>query len=292
MKNIWIAGIIGMFLVASFAGCIGGDGGDDGVDIGAKPSGQEDGNGWIFGTVSSAAGAVAGATVTVEGTQFAVSTDSNGQYTIVNVEPGSYVVDVVKGGFAKGSMSVVVESGKGTEASFTLVNDETPGLSKTITLYFTAEGGLTTVAPTASEYQTVDTSPVTTPAVSSWIAFTGFMMPEGAKIKKFDVKYWYTADAVNVVTEADSILWVNGGKVDSTRVSQAREDVITAGTVIGVEFSGSGVAVEKGDDVGAGVLIFASTPGGNPAGVKIVVGSSAYPSSVTFTASEAVFPII
>lgn len=291
-RNLVAIAIIGLMLATAFSGCLGGKK-PAGEELGAKPSGQEAGKGWLYGKVTDKTGGlISDATITIGGTQFATAADAEGKYIIKNIEPGTYNVTASAEGYKESTKPAEINADEGTELNFELESTAVPGKSSTITLYLTADNGLTTTPPTASEYQTVDTSPITTPVLSAWVPFTGYIMPEGAKIKKAYVKYWYTSDAVAIVTEADTCIWLNGGKVDSTRTSQSREDVITPGTVIGVDFTTSGIKVEEGDDIGIGVLIFATNPGGTPASVKIVLGSSAYPSSVTFTADKPVFPVV
>ncbi len=176
--------------------------------------------------------------------------------------------------------------------------NQTPsGKTNTITLYFTLKDGnpsLTKEAPTASEYQTANAAADTTPALSGWVCFSGdVVLPEDAKIKKAVVKYWYTADGAAVVDEADACIAVDGQPDRDTRTSQERTDVIAAGQVIEVEFNVAGKKYDAGTNIGAGVMLFGTSGAGQdtPVTLKIVFGSTDYPSSITFVAGSAIFDV-
>ncbi|MEM9858991.1 MAG: TonB-dependent receptor [Bacteroidota bacterium] len=61
-----------------------------------------------------------GATVIIQGTGIGAVTDENGRYTIRNVEPGSYVLEVSSLGFAKVSREIRVDNDKAISMDFSL----------------------------------------------------------------------------------------------------------------------------------------------------------------------------
>jgi len=78
--------------------------------------------GTIQGQVTNATGdtAIVGAIVTTSPATSSVSTNAQGNYTIMNVTPGQYTVTAAKGGYNDGSVSISVAAGQTTTADIHL----------------------------------------------------------------------------------------------------------------------------------------------------------------------------
>jgi uncharacterized protein YfaP (DUF2135 family) len=87
-----------------------------GVGQGAAPRGT------VTGTVRSALGGqpVAGATVSVRGTQRTGTTSATGAFAISEVQPGSVSLDVTASGFTAGSATAMVQPGQATTVDVNL----------------------------------------------------------------------------------------------------------------------------------------------------------------------------
>lgn len=79
--------------------------------------------GTITGTVTdgNSGETLPGANVSIQGTQIGASTNANGEYTISDVEPGSYTLVATFIGYQQSTQEITVASGETTEANFELV---------------------------------------------------------------------------------------------------------------------------------------------------------------------------
>ena len=66
----------------------------------------------ISGVVSSDGQGLAGANVVLEGTSFGAAANAEGEYTVSNVQPGTYTVTVSYVGYNASSQMVQVSSGE------------------------------------------------------------------------------------------------------------------------------------------------------------------------------------
>ena len=95
----------------------------DTVTIEALP--EEKGS--IEGTVTSAVygeGPIEGATITILNTDFSVTTDVYGKYSISNIPVGTYSIKAAKAGYQAQTKEVQVENGKTTTVDFELEKEE------------------------------------------------------------------------------------------------------------------------------------------------------------------------
>ena len=79
-------------------------------------------NGTIKGTVKDAESgeALVGANVVIAGTSQGAATDASGMYTIADVKPGEYALEVTYTGFQNFKKIVVVRVGQTTTADFSM----------------------------------------------------------------------------------------------------------------------------------------------------------------------------
>ncbi|MFH5882714.1 SusC/RagA family TonB-linked outer membrane protein [Halalkalibaculum sp. DA3122] len=79
--------------------------------------------GTITGTVidGNSGETLPGANVSIQGTQTGASTDANGEYTISDVDPGSYTLVATFIGYQQATQEITVVSGETTEVNFELV---------------------------------------------------------------------------------------------------------------------------------------------------------------------------
>jgi len=79
------------------------------------------GTGSITGIVRTSYGSpLVGATVMVVGTSYGAMTDENGEYTIINLSPGSYILEARMVGMSSQSTDAHVESDSETVIDFRL----------------------------------------------------------------------------------------------------------------------------------------------------------------------------
>ncbi len=119
MKTKYLAAVavVGLMLATGISGCIGGGP--------SAPTGQEKGNGWIYGKVTNETGtALQGVEVAVGNETIVMNTTKSavdGTYTIPNLLPGIYVLGAKLegyGAFIKDNVSV--EADKGTKVDIAL----------------------------------------------------------------------------------------------------------------------------------------------------------------------------
>ena len=94
-----------------------------GATPGATPGGKNsaEGNGSLRGTVKDAAGAaLQGARIVLEPTATAGISDSQGEFLIQNIKPGTYTVTISYVGFTSSVTSIVVTAGRATPLDSTL----------------------------------------------------------------------------------------------------------------------------------------------------------------------------
>ena len=93
----------------------------------------------VSGTVTSEGNALEGATVTIEGTGQSAKTDSEGTYSISDVEEGTYDITASKVGYNSETKTVTVDSD--TTADFTLEEVTVEGVVRVESITYSTRGG-------------------------------------------------------------------------------------------------------------------------------------------------------
>ncbi len=118
LKNVMAIAVIGMMLATAFSGCLGGEKPTGGEGI---PPTQQEGKGWITGTVTDKEGdPIEGVLVKINETKQSTETNENGEYKIENIEPGTYNIAAEKEGFSPIAKTVKIIAGQATEVNFEL----------------------------------------------------------------------------------------------------------------------------------------------------------------------------
>ncbi len=292
--------IIGLFAFGAFAGCIGGDnGGEDQI----SPD-----KGRICGTITNETGSlVAGAVIILVDTYFEAVSDENGEYEIVDVDPGNYTMEIRLEGYITASgISIKVVGGESTLQDVVLTSGSSVPSKYKLALYLDGASGATPAGVDTWAQLLLDPPTDTEDDVTTYVganvallgtAVGGWEVPQPFG-KAVDVKgaatisLWAQATTPAVQVSFMAFFTVNGVQVPT-------EDLVTPYCITTetkdltgtdpVEFKGeAGIpTIELGasDKLGIEVWIYAVENVGEM-GTNVLCGSIDHPSNVTVTLKD------